>query len=100
MLPLEHLGRIQITFDDHRLVALHLGLPQLVDRHLDLGDAPDRANPGDKMITLVASARRFRGGRLWTAAIAPLHAPHPPFRHHHRPVRWIRAKASQSGDVR
>ena len=63
--------RIQITFDDRRLVALHLGLPQLVDRHLDLGDAPDRANPGDKMITLVASARRFRGGRLWTAAIAP-----------------------------
>ena len=71
MLPSNDPDRIQITFDDHRLVALHLGLPQLVDRHLDLGDAPDRANPGDKMITLVASARRFRGGRLWTAAIAP-----------------------------
>ena len=80
MLPRKHLD--QITFDDRRLVnnaglllpatlAQHLGLPELVDRHLDLGDAPDRANPGDKMITLVASARRFRGGRLWTAAIAP-----------------------------
>ena len=71
MLPRNHLDRIQITFDDHRLVALHLGLPQLVDRHLDLGDAPDRANPGDKMITLVASARRFRGGRFWAAVTAP-----------------------------
>ena len=37
-------------------LALHLGLPQLVDRHLDLGDAPGRANPGDKVMTLVASA--------------------------------------------
>ena len=71
MLPLEHPDRIHVAFDDHRLVALHLGLPELVDRHLDLGDAPDRANPGDKMIALVASARRFRGGRLWTAATAP-----------------------------
>ena len=33
MLLRNHLDRIQITFDDHRLVALHLGLPQLVDRH-------------------------------------------------------------------
>ena len=67
MLPRNHPDRIQIAFDDHRLVsnaglilpstlALHLGLPQLVDRHLDLGDAPGRANPGDKMMTLVASA--------------------------------------------
>ena len=58
----EHPDRIQISFDDHRLVvnaglilpatlALHLGLPQLVDRHLDLGRAPGRANPGDKMLT-------------------------------------------------
>ena len=37
-------------------LALHLGLPQLVDRRLDLGDAPGRANPGDKISTLVASA--------------------------------------------
>ena len=67
MLPDDHPDRIQIAFDDHRLVnnaglilpatlALHLGLPQLVDRHLDLGDAPGRAHPGDKIMTLVASA--------------------------------------------
>ena len=59
MLPLEHPDRIQIALDDHRLVnnagliipatlAQHLGLPQLVDRHLDLGRAPGRANTGDK----------------------------------------------------
>ena len=58
---------IQIAFDDHRLVnnaglilpailAQHLGLPQLVDRYLDLGRAPGRANTGDKIMTLVASA--------------------------------------------
>ena len=67
MLPLQHPDRIQITFDDHRLVAnaglilpatlaQHLGLPELVDRRLDLGNAPGRANPGDKVMTLVASA--------------------------------------------
>jgi hypothetical protein len=81
MLPPDHPDRIQITFDDHRLVshagmilpatlAQHLGLSQLVERHLDLGRAPGRANTGDKMMTLVASAPRFRGGRLWLAAIA------------------------------
>ena len=47
--------RIRIAFDDHRLVAnaglllpstlaQHLGLPQLVDRHLDLGPRP---GPGE-----------------------------------------------------
>ena len=67
MLPLEHPDRIQIAFDDHRLVAnaglllpvtlaQHLGLRELVDSHVDLGDAPGRANTGDKMLTLVASA--------------------------------------------
>ncbi len=67
MLRRNHPDRIRIAFDDHRLVAnaglllpatlaLHLGLPQLVDRRLDLGDAPGRANPGDKISTLVASA--------------------------------------------
>ena len=67
MLPLEHPDRIQFSFDDHRLVAnvglilpatlaLHLGLPRLVDGRLDLGHAPGLANPGDKMMTLVASA--------------------------------------------
>ena len=59
--------RIQIAFDDPRLVdnaglilpvtlAQHLGLRELVDHHVDLGDAPGRANPGDKLLTLVASA--------------------------------------------
>ena len=67
MLPLEHPDRIQLAFDDHRLVnhaglllpatlAQHVGLRELVDRHLDLGDAPGRANAGDKLLTLVASA--------------------------------------------
>ena len=67
MLPRHHPDRIRIAFDDHRLVnnaglilpatlVLHLGLPQLVDRRLDLGRAPGRANTGDKMMTLVASA--------------------------------------------
>ena len=67
MLPRNHLDRIKIAFDDHRLVAnaglllpatlaLHLGLSQLVQQRLDLGDAPGRANTGDKIMTLVASA--------------------------------------------
>ena len=59
--------RIKIAFDDHRLVANaglllpvtlahHLGLGQLVDHHVDLGDAPGRANGGDKLLTVVPSA--------------------------------------------
>ena len=67
MLPHNHPDRIQIAFDDRRLVsnpglllpatlARHLGLPELVQQRLDLGDAPGRANTGDKMMTLVASA--------------------------------------------
>ena len=61
MLPRNHPDHIQISFDDHRLVdnaglILPAGLPQLVDRRLDLGDAPGRANTGDKIMTLVASA--------------------------------------------
>ena len=65
MLPRNHPDRIKIAFDDHRLVAnaglllpaaLHLGLSQLVQQRLDLGDAPGRANTGDKIMTLVASA--------------------------------------------
>ena len=67
MLPRNDPDRINIAFDDHRLVgnaglilpvtlAHHLGLGELVDRHVDLGNAPGRANAGDKMLTLVASA--------------------------------------------
>ena len=37
-------------------LARHLGLPQLVQQYLDLGNAPGRANTGDKVMTLVASA--------------------------------------------
>ena len=37
-------------------LALRLGLGELVDRYLDLGSAPGRANTGDKLMTLVASA--------------------------------------------
>ena len=54
MLPRNHPDRIRIAFDDHRLVAnaglilpvtlaQHLGLPQLVDRHL--GVASSRPAP-------------------------------------------------------
>ena len=61
MLPRNHPDRIQIAFDDHRLVAnaglllpvtlaQHLGLREVVDSHVDLGDAPGRANPGDKLL--------------------------------------------------
>ena len=67
MLPRNQPDRIRIVFDDHRLVANaglllpatlagHLGLRELVDHHLDPGGAPGRANTGDKLMTLVASA--------------------------------------------
>ena len=67
MLPRHHPDRIQITFDYRRLVAnaglilpatlaRRLGLPELVQQRLDLGNAPGRANTGDKVMTLVASA--------------------------------------------
>ena len=67
MLPRSYPDGIHIAFDDHRLVnnaglllpatlALHLDLPQLVQQRLDLGNAPGRANTGDKIVTLVASA--------------------------------------------
>ena len=61
------LNRLGTAFDDDRLVAdaglllpatlaQHLGLKELVNEHLDLGKAPGRANVGDKLLTLVASA--------------------------------------------
>ena len=99
MLPLEHPDRIQIAFDDHRLVnnaglllpatlAQHVGLRELVDRHLDLGDAPGRANAGDKMLTLVASALAggdciddadaLRAGRTSSVLGCMVKAPSPP----------------------
>ena len=83
MPPREQPDRIHIAFDDHRLVAnaglllpvmlgRHLGLPQLVDRHLGLGDGPGRANTGDKVMTLVASA--LAGGDCIAAAADVLRA--------------------------
>ena len=67
MLPTSNADRIDIAFDDDRLVdqaglllpatlAGRLGLRELADAYLDLGDAPGRANAGDKLLTLVASA--------------------------------------------
>ena len=67
MLSPERPDRIQVAFDDPRLVANaglllpitlagRLGLGELADSHLDLGDAPGWANAGDKILTLVASA--------------------------------------------
>ena len=67
MLSPTSLDQLQATFDDDRLVAdaglllpatlaQHLGLQELADSYLDLGDAPGRANAGDKLLTLVASA--------------------------------------------
>jgi len=61
------LDRLDTAFDDDRLVAdtglllpatlaHHLGLKALVERHLHLGPAVGRANPGDKLLTLVLSA--------------------------------------------
>jgi len=62
-----NLDRVGTAFDDDRLVAdaglllpatlaQHLGLKDLVDEHLDLGDKPGRAHVGDKLLTLVMSA--------------------------------------------
>ena len=61
------LDRLDIAFDDDRLVsdaglllpatlAHHLGVKELVERHLDLGDRPGHPNRGDKLLTLVMSA--------------------------------------------
>ena len=60
------LDRVDVAFDDDRLVAdaglllpatlaQHLGLKALVDAHLDLGRAAGRANVGDKLLSLVMS---------------------------------------------
>src|SRR5437899_598333 len=60
------LDRVEVSFDDDRLVAdaglmlaatlsQHLGLKDLLDRHVDLGGAPGRANVGHKAMTVVHS---------------------------------------------
>ena len=100
MLPLEYLDRIHVAFDDHRLVAnaglllpatlaLRLGFGELADKHVDLGDAPGRANTGDKLMTLVASALAGgdciedadalrAGGTVGVPGRRSQGAPHPP----------------------
>jgi hypothetical protein len=61
------LDAIAVTFDDERLVAdaglvlpatlaQHLGLRELFDTHVDLGDAAGHANVGHKAMTLIHSA--------------------------------------------
>ncbi|HEY6426196.1 MAG TPA: IS1380 family transposase [Acidimicrobiales bacterium] len=61
------LDRLDVIFDDEHLVAnaglmlpatlaQHLGLRELLDTHVDLGDAAGRANVGHKAMTLVHSA--------------------------------------------
>ena len=61
------LDRPAVTFDDDHAVAKagmilpatlaqHLGVRDLLDRHVDLGDAPGRANVGIKGMTLIHSA--------------------------------------------
>jgi hypothetical protein len=61
------LDRLDTAFDGTHLVAdaglllpatltQHLGLRELVDEHLDLGERPGQANRGDKLLTLVMSA--------------------------------------------
>ncbi|MGH8922847.1 MAG: IS1380 family transposase [Actinomycetes bacterium] len=61
------LDAMAVTFDDEHAVAAagliltatlaqHLGLRQLFDDHVDLGDAPGHANVGAKAMTLIHSA--------------------------------------------
>lgn len=60
------LDAVKVTFDDERLVANagliapatlgeHLGLRELFETHVVLGDTPGRANVGDKAMTVVHS---------------------------------------------
>ena len=66
MLPPECHNRIYNAFDDHSpggqcgaafagYLAHYLEVGELVDHHVDLGDAPGRANTGEKFLTLVTS---------------------------------------------
>ena len=99
MLPRNHPDRIQITFDDHRLVnnaglllpatlALNLGLRQLVDHHLDLGgprpgqrrrqdDDPDRLCAGRRRLHRRRRCAAFRQHRAG-AGLRGQGAVHPP----------------------
>ena len=67
MLPIVDPDRVNVVFDDHRLIAnaglllpltlaRRLRLGELTDVYLDLGSASGGANAGAKLQTLVASA--------------------------------------------
>ena len=69
MLPRIYPDRFHVAFDDHRLVAnvglilpailaRHFGLPQLVDRHWDLGHASGRGNRPAGLIVVNRFRRR------------------------------------------
>ena len=108
MLPRNHPDRIRIAFDDTRLVAnavlllpatlaLRLGLPQLVDRHLDLGHATGRANTGDKMMTLVASALAVATASTTPMRCAPAGPPAFSVSGLRRPPPWGPSCAASGG---
>ncbi len=82
------LDRVEVTFDDERLVAnaglmgpatlaQHLGLRELFESHVDLGDAPGRANVGHKAMTVIHSV--LAGGDLHPYQPLQSHT-------HHRPI--------------
>ena len=82
MLPPEQPDRIDIAFDDHRLVANaglllpvvlahYLDLGELVYQQVNLGDAPGRANAGDTMLMMAASAKAFWSRPWATPPSAP-----------------------------
>ena len=108
MLPQNKPDRIRILFDDHRLVAnaglilpatlaLRLGLPQLLRKHLDLGGAPGRANTGDKMMTLVASALAAEIGSTTPMCCAPAGPPACSVSRLRLPPPWAPSCAASGG---
>ena len=105
MLPDDHPDRIQIAFDDHRLVvnaglllpatlALHLGLPQLVDRHLGLGrwaGPSQHRRQGDDAGGVCA------GGRIMHGVYVRGHGSFPPLRSAEMFIRSDCANADRWG---
>src|SRR5664279_3588435 len=78
------LDRLDTAFDDDHLVAdaglllpatlaAHLGLKDLVDEHLDLGDRPGRANAGDKLLTTRRGASRSRAQQSRVQRLVTIH---------------------------
>ena len=74
MLSPASLDQLQATFDDDRLVdhaglllpatlAQHLGLQELADSCVDLGDAPGRANAGKPLPDRLHASLRIAGRR-------------------------------------